>query len=199
MKTKTKPAVKQTIGLLVATFAFVALTFTFVLVQGEASVARVNFSLNDTAGQEITHQDLGGRWLLVYFGFTSCADICPTQTAGIASTLQLLDDEGLAAKVTPVFISVDHIRDTPQRLQEYTSRFDPRILALSGTPAQLDRVTRTFDTHYELRELNSARQPAIDVVHSSMTYIVDPFGRIVDRLGFGHDPRYLAEHLAALM
>src|SRR5690348_13373707 len=93
-----------------------------------AAGAEVRFELQDTQGRTVSGADLRGRWVLAFFGYTSCPDICPTTLFDIAQALAQLGP--LAARVRPVFISVDPQRDTPKMLREYVSDFDERILPL---------------------------------------------------------------------
>jgi len=99
----------------------------------------------------------------------------------------------------PIFISVDYKRDTPESVKRYLNNFDERIVGLTGNKKQLDLVAASFHTHYELNEDPAAHHGGIDVVHSSMTYIVDPFGKIVDQVALGYDPVFLADHIAGLL
>jgi len=89
-----------------------------------------NFTMTDHTGRSVTDEDFGGKYLLVFFGFTHCPDICPTTLAEISRTLNLLGAE--AATVQPIFVSLDPERDTPERLAEYVQAFHPNIVGLTG-------------------------------------------------------------------
>ena len=190
---------KQSLHLLFVIAAVVGFGFLFAYFQHENLDNRVNFLLTDGSGKEVTETAFGGKWMIVYFGFTSCPDICPTQTAKVAQTIRLLDKKRLGNAIVPVFISVDYERDTPASINHYLNQFDDRIVGLSGNKAQLDYVVSRFHTHYELKADPSAHHGGLDVVHSSMTYIVDPFGKIVDQIALGYDPLFLASHLETLL
>src|SRR3546814_3262603 len=98
------------------------------------------FTLVDHQGRTVTEQDFGNRYLLVFFGFSHCPDICPTTLADIAGTLDMLG--GVADAVQPLFVSLDPERDTPERLAEYVAALDPRIVGLTGTPEQIAEIGR---------------------------------------------------------
>ncbi|MCF7980391.1 MAG: SCO family protein [Pseudomonadales bacterium] len=200
MNTEIQSPKKQSLHLLFVMIAIIGAGFLFAYFQHENLDNRVNFSLIDTSGAEISQRDMGGKWMLVYFGFTSCPDICPTQTAKVAQTVKYLDKKRLGDDIVPVFISVDYKRDNPEKIKRYLAQFDQRIMGLTGSKEQLDQTTQSFHTHYELKENPAAvHHGGVDVVHSSMTYIVDPFGKIVDQIAYGYDPVFLADHIEKLL
>lgn len=132
------------------------------------------FELTNQAGKAVTEQDFAGRWMLVYFGFTYCPDVCPTELGTIASTLDAMGPAGEA--VTPVLITIDPQRDTPALLADYVSRFHPRLQGLTGTPEQIAAVTRRYRVY-------SARVQRPDMTdylmdHSSFIYLVGPDGKV---------------------
>ena len=90
----------------------------------------IQFELTDAGGNRARAIDLRGRWLLIFFGYTSCPDLCPTTLSDIAGALAQLGP--LAARVQPVFVSIHPQRDTPTALRDYVQNFDARILPLSG-------------------------------------------------------------------
>lgn len=199
MDTEIKSSLRQTSKLLSVIVAVVLTGFIFAYFQHTDGEGRISFTLQGPAGAKVTERDMGGKWMLIYFGFTSCADVCPTQSAKVAQTLRLLDNKHLADRIMPIFISVDYQRDSVESINAYLSRFDDRLVGLTGDPQQLDAVTRQFDTHYELIIPESGRADEINVIHSSMTYLVDPFGKIVERLAFGYHPDFLADRIAGLI
>ena len=98
----------------------------------------IDFELTDAGGNRVRAVDLRGRWLLIFFGYTFCPDLCPTTLSEIAGALAQLGP--LAARVQPVFVSIDPQRDTSKALREYVEHFDARILPLSGNAEQLARA-----------------------------------------------------------
>src|SRR4029077_8515868 len=102
----------------------------------------IEFELTDASGKRVRAVDLRGRWLLIFFGYTYCPDLCPTALNEIAGALAQLGP--LAVQVQPVFVSIDPQRDTPEALREYVQNFDARILPLTGNPEQLARAAGSF-------------------------------------------------------
>lgn len=105
-------------------------------------ITLTDFTLTGTDGQPMTLSDLRGKLSVVFFGYTNCPDVCPMTMAEYAETLRLLGDD--AARVNLVFVSVDGVRDTPERVGEWLSGFDSRIVGMSGTPDELEVIGNRF-------------------------------------------------------
>lgn len=154
------------------------------------------FSLIDDAGNPVTDEDFRGRYMLVYFGFTYCPDVCPTSLNRNMQALDLLG-EAQAKKVQPILISVDPERDTPSHLKEYVGHFSPDMRGLTGTPEQVAAAAKAYAVYY-------AKVPGDDpanylVDHTSITYLMGPDGKFVQH--FRHDlpPDEMAEQLRKLL
>ena len=149
------------------------------------------FTLAATDGAIVTDQTYRGKWMLVYFGYTFCPDICPTSLSAMAGALDELGS--LAAKVQPLFITIDPRRDTPQILAEYVKSFDPRIVALSGTPLQTAAAARAFGVLYERQDVEDG-----DYVynHTSYIYLMDKEGKFIEAFAGGADQAKIARRLA---
>jgi protein SCO1/2 len=132
------------------------------------------FSLTDHTGRAVTEADFAGRYLLVYFGFTYCPDVCPTELGIIASAMDELGEE--ADRVTPVFITIDPERDSAEALADYVARFHPRMVGLTGTPAQIAAAARAYRVFYA--KVNRPEMTEYLMDHSSFTYLVGPDGRV---------------------
>lgn len=139
------------------------------------------FSLTRHDGVAVTERDYAGRWLLVYFGFTYCPDVCPTELGRIADVIDAMGAAG--ERVTPVLITIDPERDTPAQLADYVSRFHPRMEGLTGTAEQVAEVARRYRVFYS--RAHSPDMSAYLMDHSSFTYLVGPDGRV--RLLFRSD------------
>lgn len=152
------------------------------------------FTLVDGAGHAVTDRDLLGKYALVYFGYTSCPDVCPTTLNQVAAALEALGPAG--ARVTPVFISVDPARDTPAVVAAYVTAFSPRLLGLTGTPAQIAAVAKEYRVYY-------ARHPTgtgpldYSVDHTSLLYLMGPDGRFIAPLRADQDAAGMAADLRA--
>ena len=154
------------------------------------------FSLIDDAGNPVTDEDFRGRYMLVYFGFTYCPDVCPTSLNRNMQALDLLG-EAQAKKVQPILISVDPERDTPSHLKEYVGHFSPDMRGLTGTPEQVAAAAKAYAVYY-------AKVPGDDpanylVDHTSITYLMGPDGKFVQH--FRHDlpPDEMADQLRKLL
>jgi protein SCO1 len=132
------------------------------------------FTLTDQDGRTVTEADFKGKPFLVFFGFTHCPDICPTALFDMSETFRRLgpDAEGVGA----LFISVDPERDTPEKLKDYLQSFHPRISALTGTPEQIEAVTKAYKAYAKKVPLDGGEYT---VDHSAVVYLMDREGRFV--------------------
>jgi protein SCO1/2 len=135
-----------------------------------------SFSLTDGSGKRVTDKDFRGKHMLVFFGFTSCPDICPAGLQLISAALQNLGDK--ADRVTPIFISVDPERDTPERLKDYVKNFDARMAGLTGTPEEIEAVAKAYKVFYR-KVPNEASPGDYGMDHTSIIYLMDPRGEYV--------------------
>jgi cytochrome oxidase Cu insertion factor (SCO1/SenC/PrrC family) len=135
------------------------------------------FALVDQSGQRRTDADFRGKLLLIYFGFTSCSDICPVDLQSIASALEKLGPAGEA--VQPIFITVDPEEDTPERLKSYVALFHPRLIGLTGSAKEISKVARAYKVYYAKTVPTNPSDPGID--HTGFTFLMGRDGRY---LGF---------------
>jgi len=134
------------------------------------------FSLVDQDGRAVTDRDFAGKYRIVYFGFTHCPDVCPTDLAAIGSALRRFErkDPGRAARVQPLFITVDPDRDTPAVVKEYVSAFHPRIVGLTGSSQQVAKVEKEFAVYAAKGEAQPGGGYAVD--HSRVVLLMGPDG-----------------------
>jgi len=137
----------------------------------------IEFELRDIDGKRVRAADLRGRWLLVFFGYTSCPDLCPTTLAEIAGALARLG--ALAARVQPLFVSIDPERDTPKSLRDYVQSFDSRIVPLTGSAAQLKRAANACGVVFY--KVPGAAPDDYTFAHNAILTLVGPEGGIVTR------------------
>jgi protein SCO1 len=154
----------------------------------------VHFALTASNGTAVTEQSYRGKWLVIYFGYTSCPDICPTTMMELAQALQALGPR--AAEVQAVFISVDPQRDKPDFLAEYLKTFDPRFVGLTGSSAQISAAAKSFNVFYERHDTDDG---SYTYDHSSYLYLVDPGGQLVEALGSNHGSEQIAAALLSLI
>jgi protein SCO1/2 len=124
----------------------------------------------------VTDRSFRGRWMLVYFGYTHCPNVCPTALLMIAEAMDTLGS--LAAKVQPLFVTIDPERDTPEVIGEFIRSFDPRILGLTGTADEIAAVAKQYGFFFE-KVSGELDNYMID--HGSDVYVIDPDGRYVTR------------------
>ena len=130
------------------------------------------FTLTDQQGKRVSLADFRGNIVLLYFGYTFCPDVCPTDLYAIAETIRLLGTDG--AKVQPVFVTLDPERDTPARMGPYVASFNPRFVALHGSEKEIRAVATSYKVFFE-----KARPPGADyylIDHTAFTYVIDPRG-----------------------
>jgi len=124
------------------------------------------FTLTDHTGQQVTEADFADRPVLLYFGYTFCPDVCPYDLARNAEAVYALTERGY--DVTPVFISVDHGRDTLEALSEFVSFLHPDMIGLTGTEQQIRDAARAYRAYYAVQETDDEFY-LID--HSTFTYL----------------------------
>jgi protein SCO1/2 len=133
-----------------------------------------DFSLLDQFGKTRSIRDFAGKVVVVFFGFTQCADVCPTSMVELAGIKKSLGADG--DKLQAVFVSVDPERDTAEILKSYMGNFDPTFLALLPSAEQLPAVAKDFKMYYKKVDGRTATSYSID--HSAGNYIYDPQGRL---------------------
>jgi protein SCO1/2 len=135
------------------------------------------FTLTDHTGRRRSDTEFRGKLMLIYFGYTFCPDICPTDLMTIAQAVDALGKAG--ETVQPIFITVDPQRDTIERLGDYVSSFHPRLIGLTGTSANIRKVALAYKAYYARKENGPGEDYTID--HTGVTYLV---GREGQYLGF---------------
>jgi cytochrome oxidase Cu insertion factor (SCO1/SenC/PrrC family) len=141
------------------------------LMSGKAGIG-MPFTLTDADGRKRRLADFRGKVVLLYFGYTFCPDVCPTDLMHIAAAIRSLGAEGDA--VQPLFVTLDPARDTPELLRRYTTAFHPRFIALRGSEAETRRVARAFKVY---SEKVPASGPGYLVNHTAFTFMLDRDGR----------------------
>ena len=131
------------------------------------------FTLVNHLGETVTEQDFRGRYMLIYFGFTFCPDICPTELGVMSAAVNALGSKG--EQVTPVLITIDPERDTPEVLARYVALFHPRLVGLTGTPEQVDAAAKAWHVYYGKVEDESVSE-AYTMDHSSIVFLMGPDG-----------------------
>ena len=150
------------------------------------------FTLTDGAGQTVTDATYRGKWTLVYFGYTYCPDVCPTELQTISAALDRLGKAGDA--IVPLFVTIDPERDTPATMQQYVKLFDDRLVGLTGTPAQIAAIAREYRVYYA--KVTPKGESTYLMDHSSFSYLMGPDGRFRALLRPGMTAEAMATELA---
>lgn len=139
------------------------------------------FTLIDKAGKTVRWDDFKGRWRIVYFGYTFCPDACPTDVQQMMRGFRKFEQEHPddAAKVQPIFITIDPARDTPAIVGQWTAAFSPRLLGLTGTKQQVDGAVKAFSAYYRRGE-DTPGGYLMD--HTRIAYLMDPDGKPIAML-----------------
>lgn len=139
------------------------------------------FELVDEDGKTVRWADFDGQYRIVYFGYTYCPDACPMDVQAMMLGFSRFEDEHpeLAEKVQPLFISIDPERDTPEIVREFTAAFHPRLLGLTGTPAQVEKAAKGFAAYYSKGE-ETPNGYLMD--HSRIAYLMGPAGEPIAML-----------------
>jgi protein SCO1/2 len=145
----------------------------------EAPPSPINghFALQTLDGKDVSDGDYKGKWLLIYFGYTFCPDVCPTTLSQIGAALDALGPK--AKDFGAVFITLDPARDKTQVMKDYMKSFDPRIAGLRGEPDDIEAAAKSFHVYYRPRSLGNG-QYTVD--HSSYIYVIDPTGKFAELL-----------------
>jgi protein SCO1 len=192
----------RAIRLLLVLAAFLAglvLCFTVVLlVTGRGGAPMVTapstvggpFSLTDQNGKTITDKDLKGHPFLVFFGFTHCPEVCPTALFEISEIFNKLGPD--AEKVNALFVTVDPERDTPEKLKEYLSSFNPRVIGVGGNADALAAVAKAYRVYYKKVPLKDGDYT---MDHTAIVYLMDKNGQFVAPFSLKRRPEDAAADL----
>lgn len=153
-----------------------------------------DFTLHSQQGM-VDLRDYRGKVIVLYFGYTGCPDICPTNLSLLAAAFNQLTEEELA-QVQGLFVSVDPERDTLELLKSYSNYFHPNILGITGTTEEVAKAARLYGTSYRKANLESEMKYLID--HSADSYIIDQKGRLHRTLQHGTPPEVIVNELRKL-
>ena len=154
------------------------------------------FELTDNHGKRVTDKDFRGKFMLVYFGYGYCPDVCPTELQNIAAALDKLGDA--AEAVQPIFITVDPQRDTVAFLADYVPLFSDRLIGLTGSPEEIDKVAKAYRVYYA-KAPNGAGKDDYLVDHTSFVYLMGRDGTFLTMFRGGTDPAKMARTITGYM
>ncbi len=163
--------------MLTATLVLIGTTIFAFMHHEDGLSKKINFNLISHNNIEKTEKNFEDKWLFVYFGFTNCPKVCPTQMFVMKKVLQELKLSGHSNLVVPIFITVDPDRDTPKIMKNYIAHFDARIVGLTGTRKEITKVKKVFRTFSQFTQTSNDSNNG--VIHSDYFYLVDPNGVLV--------------------
>jgi protein SCO1 len=185
------------IGLLLAVLLLAAGGYLFLSgSQPAALTVGGPFALIDGDGKPVTDQTWRGKYMLVYFGYTYCPDVCPTTLTSVAAALDKLGPK--ADQIQPLFITVDPKRDTPAVVKQYAAAFGPRVIGLTGSAEQIAAAAKEYRVYYAEHRTGSGPDD-YSMDHSSVLYLMGPDGRFIAPVRADQDGPEIAAALTKLM
>ncbi|HEY8277862.1 MAG TPA: SCO family protein [Methyloceanibacter sp.] len=183
---------RRNVILIVACFLFGALLGAYALILAFGPGNRVEssgkalvggpFALVDASGRSVTDQDFRGRYMLIFFGFTHCPDICPAELQVMAGALDKLGDK--AAKVVPIFITLDPERDTPEAVGAYVKNFSANIVGLTGSMEAVAAAAKAYRVSFsKFQNKDGGKDYTID--HSGLAYLMGTDGEYITHIPYG--------------
>ncbi len=165
------------------------------LAERQSAVVGGSFSLIDQFGARVDDSDFRGKLMLVYFGYTYCPDVCPTELQTITLALEALGPA--AGEIAPIFITVDPARDTVALMKDYASNFHPALKALSGSPEETAAAARAYRVYYAKVTDEGAEGGDEDyrMDHTAIVYLMDRKGRYLAHFPAATAPEKMAERL----
>ncbi len=154
------------------------------------------FILKSHTGKITTDQDFRGKFMLVFFGYTFCPDICPTSMLEVAETMKLLGDD--AKDVQPLFITIDPERDTVPVLRDFVANFDDRIIGLTGSKVAIESIAGKYRVKYA-RVAENKDTPDYTMDHTAAIMLMGPQGEYITRFGYGTPADKIAKTIKAKM
>ncbi len=197
------PSRKQAIFAVIALFLTLAIALAAALFRGDGhlpvstgeALVGGSFSLRDQDGKMVTDRNFLGKYMLVFFGYTYCPDICPTELQVMTQAIEAMGRAGEA--IQPVFITIDPERDTPEVLKAYVANFGPRLIGLTGSQGEVAAAAKAYRVFY--KKVENADGNAYLMDHTSIIYLMDRKGLYVRHFTYSTDAKALSEALADAM
>jgi len=154
-----------------------------------------DFTLTGETGAPVSFSDFEGQYRTIYFGYTFCPDVCPVDVQRAMGGLKQFEESHpeRAAKIQPLFVSVDPDRDTPATLTEFTDAFHPRLIGMTGGKEQLDKIVRDFGGTYQIGEKSEGGGYLVQ--HTNITFLFGPDGEPIAMLPTDEGPEAVAAEL----
>lgn len=162
------------------------------VVTGKAQIGGP-FKLIDHNGRTVTDKDFHGKYMLIFFGFTHCPDICPSSLQVVSAALKKIGKK--ADEIQPIFITLDSKRDTPDVMAAYIKSFDANLVGLTGSTEDLAKAAKAYRVYYQkVTDQQSPESYSYD--HSSIFYLMGKNGDFIAPIPHTNDPAEMAEHLS---
>ncbi|XP_071752243.1 protein SCO1 homolog, mitochondrial [Centroberyx gerrardi] len=155
------------------------------------------FSLIDHNNKPSKSEDFFGQWVLIYFGFTHCPDICPDEIEKMIEVVDEIDKIKSLPNLTPILITIDPDRDTPEAMAAYVKEFSPKLIGLTGTTAQVEQVSRAYRVYYSQGPKDEDNDYIVD--HTIIMYLVGPDGEFMEYFGQNKRNTEISGSIAAHM
>lgn len=154
------------------------------------------FTMLNQSGETVTEKSYAGKYMLLFFGFTKCGDVCPTELQVMAAAFTEMGAS--SDQITPIFVSVDPDRDTPSVMADYVKNFHPRLQGLTGSTEQLAAFTKDYHIFYQ--KVPNPKDPKdYEMDHSSILYLMGPNGKFIKHFPYTTDAKTLAEQLKSVL
>lgn len=153
------------------------------------------FRLVDQDGKSVTDASYAGKFMLVYFGFTFCPDVCPTELQAMATAIDDLGSPG--DMVQPILISIDPARDRPAQLKDYVAAFHPRLVGLTGSSEEIAAAAKAYRVYYAKGPADADGNYVMD--HTSFVYLMGPDGKLRSVFRAGTSPEVMAAEMQKQM
>lgn len=153
------------------------------------------FALTDQNGRTVHDTDFAGKYRIVYFGYTYCPDVCPTDMQKIGQAMRILDKDApaVSARVVPIFVSVDPERDTPPVLKQFVANFHPRVVGLTGSPEAIAKVAKDYAVYFKKQPVSAGGGYLVD--HLAVAFLMGPKGEPIASLPIDKDGEAIAADL----